>query len=54
MAVCLRFATTRITDFAMRTPAGQTPKRDFKRFLARYAALDNGVMQDVWRDRRGG
>lgn len=51
MAVCLRFATTRITDFAMRTPPGQTPKRAFERFFDRYAALDAGAMRDLWRDR---
>lgn len=51
MAVCLRFATTRITDFAMRTPAGEKPKRDFQRFLQRYAALDAGVMRRVWNQR---
>ncbi len=51
MVACLRFATTRITDFAMRTPPGQTPKRDFKRFLQRYAALESGVMQRVWKER---
>jgi Ser/Thr protein kinase RdoA (MazF antagonist) len=51
MAVCLRFATTRITDFAMRTPPGNEPKRDFNRFLLRYAALQDGVMRRVWGER---
>lgn len=51
MAVCLRFATTRITDFAMRTPPGATPKRDFRRFFERYEVLRSGAMQSVWRER---
>lgn len=50
-AVCLRFATTRITDFALRTPQGQTPKRDFKRFFERYAELDADSMGRVWNER---
>lgn len=41
---CLRFATTRITDFAMRTPAGQEPARDYRRFLKRLAELEAGVL----------
>lgn len=53
-AVCLRFATTRITDFAMRTPPGAKPKRDYRRFFERYAALDAGVMAALWRERTGG
>lgn len=51
MAVCLRFATTRITDFAMRTPPGVTPKRDFRRFFERYEVLQAGAMERVWRER---
>lgn len=51
LAVCLRFATTRITDFAMRTPPGQTPKRAFERFFERYAALEGGVMTRIWSER---
>jgi homoserine kinase type II len=50
-AVCLRFATTRITDFAMRTAVGGTPKRDYKRFLLRYEALERGAMAAVWQER---
>ncbi|HVU04730.1 MAG TPA: homoserine kinase [Polyangiaceae bacterium] len=41
---CLRFATTRITDFSMRTPPGETPSRDFRRFLARLEALEQGML----------
>jgi homoserine kinase type II len=44
---CLRFATTRITDFAMRTPEGQQPARDYRRFLKRLAELEAGVLAGV-------
>jgi homoserine kinase type II len=40
----LRFATTRITDFSMRTPPGQRPLRDYRRFLARLEALEQGML----------
>ncbi len=40
----LRFATTRITDFSMRTPPGKSPLRDYRRFLARLEALENGML----------
>ena len=39
---CLRFATTRITDFSLRAPEGQPPVRDYRRFLARLAAIEAG------------
>lgn len=39
---CLRFATTRITDFSLRAPPGQAPARDYRRFLARLAAIEAG------------
>ena len=36
----LRFAVTRITDFAMRTvPGGPPPARDWRRFMMRFAKL---------------
>ena len=41
---CLRFATTRITDFSLRAPPGQPPVRDYQRFLARFAAIEGGVL----------
>lgn len=41
---CLRFATTRITDFSMRAPPGKPPLRDYRRFLARLEELENGVL----------
>jgi homoserine kinase type II len=39
---CLRFATTRITDFSLRAAPGQAPLRDYRRFLARLSALEAG------------
>jgi homoserine kinase type II len=39
---CLRFATTRITDFSLRAPPGQPPIRDYRRFLARLSAIEAG------------
>ena len=41
---CLRFATTRLTDFSLRVPDGATPVRDFRRFLARMAAIEAGAL----------
>jgi homoserine kinase type II len=41
----LRFATTRITDFALRAAPGQTPLRDYRRFLARLEALEAGILE---------
>ena len=39
---CLRFATTRITDFSLRAPPGQPPIRDYRRFLARLSSIEAG------------
>jgi homoserine kinase type II len=39
---CLRFATTRITDFSLRAEPGKPPARDYRRFLARLAAIEAG------------
>jgi len=41
---CLRFATSRITDFELRTPPGARPARDFRRFLARLEAIAGGAL----------
>ncbi len=41
---CLRFATTRLTDFSLRVPEGARPARDFRRFLARSAAIEEGAL----------
>lgn len=40
----LRFAVTRMTDFELRTPAGQVPGRDYRRFLARLDAIEAGAL----------
>jgi hypothetical protein len=42
---CVRFATTRITDFAMRALPGVAPKRDYLRFLARLRELEDGMLE---------
>ncbi len=42
---CLRFATSRITDFALRAPAGTPPARDFRRFLERLEAIERGALE---------
>jgi homoserine kinase type II len=39
---CLRFATTRITDFSLRAEPGAAPGRDYRRFLARLRAIEAG------------
>jgi homoserine kinase type II len=41
---CLRFATSRITDFELRTAPGTPPARDFRRFLARLTAITSGAL----------
>lgn len=41
---CLRFATSRVTDFELRTPPGARPVRDFRRFLARLDAITAGAL----------
>jgi Ser/Thr protein kinase RdoA (MazF antagonist) len=44
---CLRFATTRMTDFSLRVAPGVPPARDFGRFLQRMAALQAGALTPV-------
>lgn len=44
----LRFATTRITDFSMRTAPGQVPGRDYRRFLTRLEFLEAGALDGVF------
>lgn len=41
---CLRFATTRMTDYSLRAAPGTQPLRDFRRFLSRLAELEAGVL----------
>jgi homoserine kinase type II len=42
---CVRFAVTRITDFSMRAAAGQSPVRDYRRFVARLRELQAGALE---------
>jgi homoserine kinase type II len=44
---CLRFATTRITDFELRRAGNAPPGRDFRRFMARLAAIESGVLRPM-------
>ena len=44
---CLRFATSRITDFELRAREGERPARDFRRFLARLDAIATGELASV-------
>lgn len=41
---CLRFATTRITDFSLRAAPGQPPLRDYQRFLQRLRRMESGAL----------
>lgn len=41
---CLRFSTTRITDFELRAAPGLAAGRDFRRFLARLQAVEAGAL----------
>lgn len=45
--VCLRFATTRLTDFSLRVPEGVAPGRHYGRFLARLEALEQGALAEI-------
>ncbi len=46
-AACIRFTTTRLTDFSLRVPEGATPKRSYRRFLSRLEALEAGVLAPI-------
>ncbi|HEY3499606.1 MAG TPA: homoserine kinase [Polyangiaceae bacterium] len=45
---CLRFVTSRITDFELRAPPGTPPLRDYRRFLARLEAIEAGALDGVF------
>lgn len=45
---CLRFATSRITDFELRANEGVAPARDFRRFLSRLEAIEAGAFEPTW------
>jgi homoserine kinase type II len=42
---CLRFASTRLTDFSLRVPSGVRPARDYQRFLQRLEMLRSGELR---------
>jgi homoserine kinase type II len=44
---CVRFASTRLTDFELRAKPGQKPGRDYRRFLDRMRALENGALSAI-------
>ncbi|MFO7180144.1 MAG: homoserine kinase [Pseudomonadota bacterium] len=44
---CLRFATTRITDFELRRAPNAPPGRDYRRFLQRLAAVERGALEPL-------
>jgi homoserine kinase type II len=44
---CLRFASSRITDFELRRAGDSAPGRDFRRFLSRLAAVEAGVLAPI-------
>lgn len=46
--VCLRFATTRLTDFELRAAEGEAPKRDYRRFLERLKQLEECGLEALW------
>lgn len=45
---CLRFATTRLTDFELRRTEGAPPVRDFRRFLGRLTDLEAGELDSIF------
>jgi homoserine kinase type II len=44
---CIRFATTRIRDFSMRSASAEIPARDYRRFLQRLADVEAGALDPV-------
>lgn len=42
---CLRFATSRITDFELRSTPERPPARDYRRFFRRLEALESGALE---------
>lgn len=45
---CVRFATTRITDFELRASPGNPPGRDFRRFLERLSQIEAGALAGLF------
>ncbi len=48
--VCVRFATTRLTDFSLREAPGVRPGRDYHRFFDRLEALRRGELKAALSD----
>lgn len=46
---CVRFATTRLTDFSLRAAPGETPLRDYRRFFARLDEVRTGILERLCR-----
>jgi homoserine kinase type II len=44
---CLRFVSSRLTDFELRAPAGTPPVRDYRRFFQRLEAIETGVLSEL-------
>jgi Ser/Thr protein kinase RdoA (MazF antagonist) len=45
---CLRFVTSRITDFELRAAPGTPPARDYRRFFARLDAIEAGALDPAF------
>lgn len=43
---CIRFASTRLTDFSLRVAPGEKPLRDYGRFFERLDALGSGALTE--------
>lgn len=44
---CLRFVSSRLTDFELRAPVGTSPVRDYRRFFQRLEAIESGVFAEL-------
>ncbi len=47
---CLRFATSRMTDFELRARDGEAPGRDFRRFITRIEHIERGAFAPLLAD----
>lgn len=50
--VCLRFATTRMTDFELRAGPGEAAKRDYRRFLQRLETVEKCGLDALWTEQQ--
>lgn len=44
---CLRFVSSRLTDFELRAQPGTAPARDYRRFFQRLEAIESGVLAEL-------